>query len=907
MATSAQVDALVALYAGYFNRAPDPEGLQFWIDQIDGGREFNTIAADFAASEEATALYPYLTTPDVATPSTFITSIYQNLFNRAPDAEGLQFWTDVLESGSVSVADMIEAIINGAVDAPDATPPTFDATTLENKIEVGRDFAQDAANTSGFEFDAEAKSAAIAAIDGVTNDEATVVAAKAATDAYLAGEANEGETRTLTTGVDDINGTADNDTINALTVNATTGADASTLTAFDDIDGGAGTDTLNIYTDAEGELNDEFPASASIKNVEIVNVLNSDGAVADLADASNYTGVQQLWQVNEAAEVTNLQASTTAGFRDIEGTSLEVSAADDAASATVALDNVDDNSSLEVSGDALNSVTVAGAVVDADEGEEDTDQEVDAIDLTVNAGTNEESVSVNTAVDVNLAVNGDDVDTVDAAASTGAIGFDADDSVENITTGSGDDEVALRTMAAANNTAATVSTGEGDDTLIVNVNANSNSGVSVTADAGAGDDEITVNNAGPVAVNLTAGAGDDKVTLSNGIDSVATTDVIDGGEGTDTVVVDGQALAAEDYILLNDVITNFEAIEFTGETAANVDASRMESYTDFSFAGNEADTIRKVGAGTTLTTAANLTATAAGYTAATQSAAAVYAGTLDITATGTGTVTANAEAVNLTVAAINNEDSEGDDITTTLEGDVQSATVTLTPDVFDSGTEETDDDVLDGAAVEVDTTETLSALESLTLTGNGTATVTNAAGSKLATVDASDLDSADVDGDAEEGLVYETTNDALAETIILGDGVDSLTFGGDEATGSTYLNMDTVTGLNLIDADDDGEADEGSDTISLNGLVDFTKVTTTASSLDLALVDLAASEEDNLVFDFGGDTYIYADLGGLEGAGNGELDDTDVVIKLDGGVDNDLLVDVLGIAPALDQNENIGA
>jgi len=161
MATSAQIDALAALYAGYFNRAPDPAGLQFWIDQIDGGREFNTIAADFATSSEATALYPYLTAPDVASPSTFITSIYQNLFNRTPDQAGLDFWTDVLAQGSVSVADMIEAIINGAVDAPNATPPTFDAATLQNKIEVGRDFAEDAANTTGFVFNAAAKSAAI--------------------------------------------------------------------------------------------------------------------------------------------------------------------------------------------------------------------------------------------------------------------------------------------------------------------------------------------------------------------------------------------------------------------------------------------------------------------------------------------------------------------------------------------------------------------------------------------------------------------------------------------------------------------------------------------------------------------------------------------------------------------------
>ncbi|MFG6535715.1 DUF4214 domain-containing protein, partial [Sulfitobacter sp. 1A16787] len=42
MATSTQINAITALYVGYFDRAPDPAGLQFWIDQIDNGREFNT-------------------------------------------------------------------------------------------------------------------------------------------------------------------------------------------------------------------------------------------------------------------------------------------------------------------------------------------------------------------------------------------------------------------------------------------------------------------------------------------------------------------------------------------------------------------------------------------------------------------------------------------------------------------------------------------------------------------------------------------------------------------------------------------------------------------------------------------------------------------------------------------------
>ncbi len=263
MATSEQINDLVALYAGYFNRAPDPAGLQFWIDQIDGGREFNTIAADFASSSEATALYPYLTAPDVASPSTFITSIYQNLFNRAPDQAGLDFWSGVLAAESVSVADMIEAIINGAVDAPDATPPTFDKTTLDNKVEVGLDFAVDAGNTPGFEFDAAAKSAAVDAIDDVTNDPATVAAAKAETDAFLSGTANLGDTFTLTAGLDVLAGEEANDTFVA---------NNATWNVGDNVNGGAGVDTLSIANENE----DLSLAGRTITNVENVTVINID-------------------------------------------------------------------------------------------------------------------------------------------------------------------------------------------------------------------------------------------------------------------------------------------------------------------------------------------------------------------------------------------------------------------------------------------------------------------------------------------------------------------------------------------------------------------------------------------------------------------------------------------------------
>ncbi len=114
MATVAQINAITGLYVAYFNRAPDPLGLQFWIDQLDDGRDFNTIASDFAASQEAIDIYPFLASPDVSSPSAFVTSVYANLFNRVPEKEGLDFWVDVINSGAVAPGDMVEEILLGA-------------------------------------------------------------------------------------------------------------------------------------------------------------------------------------------------------------------------------------------------------------------------------------------------------------------------------------------------------------------------------------------------------------------------------------------------------------------------------------------------------------------------------------------------------------------------------------------------------------------------------------------------------------------------------------------------------------------------------------------------------------------------------------------------------------------------
>ena len=496
MATSTQIDAITALYVGYFDRAPDPAGLQFWIDQIDNGREFNTIAADFAASPEAVALYPYLTTPDVSSPAAFITNIYANLFGRAPEAEGLEFWTGVLEDGSVSVADMIEAIIMGARD--DADAGTFDKSVLDNKVEVGLDFALEAGNVAGFEFDADAKAAAVAAVNGVTEDQATVDAAKAATDAFVADgtvPGTVGQTLTLTAAADNLVGTADADTFQAVD----DGAIDATLTVFDKLDGGAGEDTLDMVVQDDLDV----PGGVSIKNIETINLLRTGNAPTTAVNASVFEGASQIWQIDDAGAVNNLVDGQTAGFRDTAVAAADaVTYKDDATTASVALDNVTNAGTVAVAGNDIETVNVSGSI------------NATAATITVDLGTDGMGADAVTALNLSLAgnttlnvsgSNGAELETVDASGTTGGItytlaaaGGDAY-ALETIMGGTGNDDLTITSLQDLSADTFAVSGGAGNDVMEISGTANGATAVAVTVNGGAGNDTLKLGALANVA------------------------------------------------------------------------------------------------------------------------------------------------------------------------------------------------------------------------------------------------------------------------------------------------------------------------------------------------------------------------------------------------------------------------
>ncbi len=527
------------------------------------------------------------------------------------------------------------------------------------------------------------------------------------------------------------------------------------------------------------------------------------------------------------------------------------------------------------------------------------------------------------------------VATIDASTSTGgvALGTSAASTigtgVMNITTGAGKDTVYFNPATTATTTA----------TLTASLNT------------GAGNDSIVVNHTGSGTATVNAGDGDDSVTMTSGITSAT----VDGGAGKDTVTVTNaldiassvpsSSFGTTNYKQLK-ALANFEVLAFSG--TGDVDAAKASQFSEFTFkktsslvannfASNVADTQIVNSTGN------DVVVTAAGYVAkgstnpdtGAVATSTTYAGALTIKAKG-GTsvatpdttfvdVIANASSVNLTVS-VNGTSGTLNSASSfvALSGDVKTATVSVdrandnsgipTADVFSTvsvtpvtatanTTSDTGNTTWSASTLANTALNALGGLTSLTLTGAGVAIVNNSSGTKLVTVDASGMNgkalnasgsgaSAVKVGDATAGLTW--TGGVKAESVILGSALDTIKL---DIANSTYLNMDSITGFNLVgDVNLDLVDAKSDDMIVSNAgtaVTGFTKATVTGSTLDQALAGLAnktTTGSDKAVFQFGGNTYIFIDTAN----GSDGVADNDTVIELIGLINLDQLVTELG-------------
>ena len=179
-----RIEAVDAIYLGYYARPADPAGQAFWLDRLqeglaDGQTGDSTlvgIANSFAGEAESQGEYQLFARlfgatdgtrePSRADYETFVNEVYDNLFNRDPDTAGLTFWADRLETGT-DVGEVILSIIQGAGDLDDAT--------LYNKLAVA-DAYTEALQTAGA--DAFDREAAVTLVGSVNEEPESVLSGR---------------------------------------------------------------------------------------------------------------------------------------------------------------------------------------------------------------------------------------------------------------------------------------------------------------------------------------------------------------------------------------------------------------------------------------------------------------------------------------------------------------------------------------------------------------------------------------------------------------------------------------------------------------------------------------------------------------------------------------------------------
>jgi hypothetical protein len=251
---------ITQLYISILNRAPDSNGLSYWVGEAKAGMTVADIAKSFFDQTETRTMYPnYLTDTD------FVTKVYNNVLNRAPDSGGLKYWVERLDSGTITRDNFITSF----TFAVNAETGTTDKALIDNKIAVGQYFAI----TKGLNDGTQAQSIMSKVVDGSAGELKTVTG-------LIDGLSSAGTVYQLTTNVDNLTGTSNNDTF----IIDNTGT-VKTSSLADKINGNGGVDTVQYYASST----DTTLTLPTLKDISILNVFGGNGIKADISQTNVQT------------------------------------------------------------------------------------------------------------------------------------------------------------------------------------------------------------------------------------------------------------------------------------------------------------------------------------------------------------------------------------------------------------------------------------------------------------------------------------------------------------------------------------------------------------------------------------------------------------------------------------------
>ncbi|WP_275545428.1 DUF4214 domain-containing protein [Pseudomonas sp. Marseille-Q0931] len=298
---------LQQLYIGYFGRAADQAGLNFWLDAINsGGLSLDNVHTAFVNSDEYNAQYEGMTVSEK------VAAVYENVLGRVADEAGLEFWTNAINTGLITEDQLIEGLLSGL--------SANDAAIISNKIVVANYYtsakgdayveaskAESAGILAGVDATVASVSAAlndVAAVTGVSNAQlasalATLDAAQDAQQAYAEAYLGAAATKTpadVATAQGDINaavGTAATALNNAITAVGGTAIDPTPGTGDS-----AANITVKIQSAVTLAANNVTTAQAGVSAVTgltaKVNTFNSQlAAFENAVKAANAAELEQ--------------------------------------------------------------------------------------------------------------------------------------------------------------------------------------------------------------------------------------------------------------------------------------------------------------------------------------------------------------------------------------------------------------------------------------------------------------------------------------------------------------------------------------------------------------------------------------------------------------------------------------
>jgi hypothetical protein len=416
----------------------------------------------------------------------------------------------------------------------------------------------------------------------------------------------QGQTYTLTAGVDNITGTNGDDTISAYINTTTATVGQSTLSGADVVGAGAGTDTLNLSVegaDGTGSL-----TAATITGIEKFFIRDLNGNGASTYNFGTVSGETQAWNDRSTQAVTfsNLATGTTVGIKgdnsnNVSATTFSMATATDAVA--IAIDGGvkgGANITRAATGEAAVTITSTGAA-----------NTVGTIDLD-NAATTVKSVTIDAttkltaslaadyaasstltlkgagAIDLSGAALSANITTVNAADNSGGVTVTVGANTATVTGGTGNDTVSAAALVF--NSTGSLNGGAGTDTLVVQDEAQLTAAtvakmtnfevLRTNDDNDAGLD--TFNTAlitGLTGVVIGAQSTDDGVSLTNVSAAVAGDITIAGSQVVGpTIGVSGAATVGQlDTLTLkiNDGATAVNTLTVANVTAAGVETVKV--------------------------------------------------------------------------------------------------------------------------------------------------------------------------------------------------------------------------------------------------------------------------------------------------------------------------------------------